>query len=91
MEIPRHWRLSAQRYRLEGTTCLDCGRFIFPPRPICPYCGTQPEWIESREFTVFSKSIDIIELKPYMSCQIINRRTLQFKELVDKSIGRVGR
>ena len=36
MEIPRHWRWKAQRYRLEGSTCQHCGRFIFPPRPVCP-------------------------------------------------------
>ena len=36
MEIPRHWRLKAQRYRLEGLTCQHCGQFIFPPRAVCP-------------------------------------------------------
>jgi hypothetical protein len=36
MEIPRHWRLKAQRYRLEGLTCQHCGQFVFPPRPVCP-------------------------------------------------------
>ena len=36
MEIPRHWRLKAQRYRLKGLTCQQCGQFIFPPRPVCP-------------------------------------------------------
>ena len=36
MEIPRHWRLKAQRYRLEGLTCQHCGQLIFPPRPVCP-------------------------------------------------------
>ena len=35
MEIPRHWRLKAQRYRLEGLICPDCGQPIFPPRPVC--------------------------------------------------------
>ena len=38
MEIPRHWRLKAQRYRLEGSACPHCGQFIFPPRPVCPRC-----------------------------------------------------
>jgi len=38
MEIPRHWRLRAQRYRLEGSTCPICGELIFPPRPICAKC-----------------------------------------------------
>ncbi len=42
MEIPRHWRLKAQRYRLEGSVCPACGRVSFPPRPVCPYCTAQP-------------------------------------------------
>jgi ribosomal protein L32 len=36
--IAPHWRLNAQRYRLAGTVCADCGHRIFPPRPVCPAC-----------------------------------------------------
>ena len=42
MEIPRHWRLRAQRYRLEGSFCPGCGKPAFPPRQVCPYCKDQP-------------------------------------------------
>jgi uncharacterized OB-fold protein len=42
MEIPRHWRLKAQRYRLEGSACPMCGQHAFPPRPVCPHCTGQP-------------------------------------------------
>jgi uncharacterized OB-fold protein len=42
MEIPRHWRLKAQRYRLEGSVCPTCGQLSFPPRPVCPHCTAQP-------------------------------------------------
>jgi uncharacterized OB-fold protein len=38
MEIPRYWRLKAQRYRLEGSTCPSCGELMFPPRPVCTKC-----------------------------------------------------
>ena len=38
MEIIRHWRLKAQRYRLEGSVCPSCGEPMFPPRPICMKC-----------------------------------------------------
>jgi rubredoxin-like zinc ribbon protein len=41
MENSRHWRLKAQRYRLEGSTCLTCGQVMFPPRPVCPRCTGQ--------------------------------------------------
>jgi uncharacterized OB-fold protein len=39
MDIARHWRLQAQRYRLEGEECPGCGRKIFPPRDVCPHCA----------------------------------------------------
>ena len=42
MENPRHWRLRAQRYRLEGSSCPGCGRLLFPPRTLCPQCNLQP-------------------------------------------------
>ncbi len=31
MEVPHHWRLKAQRYRLEGSTCPICGQLTFTP------------------------------------------------------------
>lgn len=45
MEVPRHWRLKKQRYALVGETCPSCKAHVFPPRPVCPYCGgvKQPE------------------------------------------------
>lgn len=39
MEIPRHWRLKNQRYKLEGVVCKNCEQKVFPPRQICPHCG----------------------------------------------------
>ncbi len=38
MDIPRYWRLRNQRYRLEGTECMECGEKNFPPRCVCPKC-----------------------------------------------------
>lgn len=40
-EIPRHWRLREQRYRLVGEICPHCETAIFPPRDICPDCGEE--------------------------------------------------
>jgi hypothetical protein len=42
MEVSRHWRLKAQRYRLEGSACPICGQLAFPPRPVCPHSTGQP-------------------------------------------------
>ena len=39
MEIPRHWRLKQQRYKLVGEVCPHCEAKLFPPRDICPDCG----------------------------------------------------
>jgi uncharacterized OB-fold protein len=49
MEIPRHWRLNQQRYRLMGTVCLNCENKIFPPRDICPRCGKDVKKAESEQ------------------------------------------
>lgn len=39
MEVPRHWRLQKQRYRLLGEECPHCSEKIFPPRDLCPRCN----------------------------------------------------
>lgn len=39
MDIPRHWRLKQQRYKLVGEVCPHCEAKIFPPRDICPECS----------------------------------------------------
>jgi uncharacterized protein len=41
MEIPRHWRLKQQRYGLVGKACTHCDARIFPPREVCPHCGSE--------------------------------------------------
>ena len=56
MQVPRDWRLRAQRYRLVGSACPICGRLIFPPRPVCPYCAAQPATIAIPEFPVLPAS-----------------------------------
>jgi uncharacterized OB-fold protein len=40
METPRHWRLKKQRYAMAGSQCQACGARLFPPRPVCPVCGS---------------------------------------------------
>ena len=42
MEVPRHWRLKDQRYRLEGSICPTCGQLNFPPRPVCSHNTALP-------------------------------------------------
>jgi uncharacterized protein len=43
MEIPRHWRLKPQRYSLIGVVCPHCDAKIFPPRSLCPQCGSETD------------------------------------------------
>ncbi len=37
----RVWRERGPRYRLEGTRCRSCGRVFYPPKPMCPICGSR--------------------------------------------------
>ncbi len=62
MEISRHWRLKAQRYRLEGSRCPTCGQLYFPPRPVCPHDSAQTERIEASELLVLpvpNRTVDL--------------------------------
>ncbi len=38
--IPLHWRLKKHRYELVGNKCA-CGELHFPPRMVCPSCGSE--------------------------------------------------
>lgn len=48
-DIPRNWRLKAQRYSLIGEVCGGCSAKVFPPRDLCPECGH-----EAKELYKFS-------------------------------------
>jgi uncharacterized protein len=37
----RNWREIPQRYRLEAAKCRSCGFVCFPPRVVCPQCGSR--------------------------------------------------
>jgi predicted amidophosphoribosyltransferase len=40
MAIPNMWRTKKQRYSLQGEICPTCASAIFPPRSVCPQCGS---------------------------------------------------
>ncbi len=66
MEIPRHWRLKAQRYRLEGSICPICGQPTFPPRPVYPHCTAQAVRIAGYGLSVLptsNRKLDVNLLK----------------------------
>jgi len=73
MEIPRHWRLKAQRYRLEGSICPTCGQLSFLPRPVCPHCTTQPLRIDACGPSVFPTSICTTGLEAHIPYEFIER------------------
>ena len=58
MEIPRHWRVKAQRYRLEGSICPCCGQRSFPSRLVCLDCTYQPMGIASWELPGMTTVMD---------------------------------
>ena len=37
----RNWREYPQRYRMEAAKCSKCGKVCFPPRLVCPVCGSR--------------------------------------------------
>jgi uncharacterized OB-fold protein len=38
----------ARERRLRIQRCLECGRYYFYPRPVCPHCGsTKVEWVDA--------------------------------------------
>ena len=39
MISPRYVREVPQRYRLEASKCVGCGKINFPPRLVCSKCG----------------------------------------------------
>lgn len=49
MQVPRHWRETPERYRMEAGKCKKCGKILFPQRLICPACG-------SKEFEIINLS-----------------------------------
>ena len=40
MAVPNLWRTKNQRYRLQGEICPACSNAVFPPRQVCPRCGS---------------------------------------------------
>jgi uncharacterized OB-fold protein len=52
------WKAAAEG-RLEIQRCLDCERWVFYPRVICPYCGGSAlEWaVASGRATVYSYTV----------------------------------
>jgi uncharacterized OB-fold protein len=77
MEIPRHWRLKAQRYRLEGSVCSICGQFIFPPRPICVQChyAIQLVRIAGEGFPILPTMVGSTQIELHVRYQITERMT----------------
>ncbi len=57
-EIPRHWRLKAQRYRLVGEVCGQ-GHKVFPPRDVCPDCHGEAKipFVFSGKGTIYSSTV----------------------------------
>ena len=75
MEIPRHWRLKAQRYRLEGSACVTCGQRTFPPRAVCPHCMAHPSQMAGEIFPISQTSTMLTNIEAQIRYQITERMT----------------
>ena len=76
MEIPRHWRLKAQRYRLEGSVYPTCSHLIFPPRPVCAephHCTAQPARIAGGGLSVLPASIGLTGIESHIRYRFTER------------------
>lgn len=51
----KSWREREGRYRLQGITCKDCGKKIFPKGEVCPYCHSRN--VELTEFKQTGKIV----------------------------------
>ena len=56
MAIPNMWRTKKQRYSLQGEICPSCTSAIFPPRSLCPQCGSPMDATQSHRHQVDSKN-----------------------------------
>jgi len=70
MEIPRHWRLKAQRYRLEGSICACCGQLSFPSRLVCLDCAYHPMRIASWKLPGMTTVIHRRDSESLLTCEI---------------------
>lgn len=70
MEIPRHWRLKAQRYRLAYATCPACGRPTFPPRPVCPHCRSEMTPVADARLAILATSIGLTGFEAHVRPRI---------------------
>ncbi len=41
MSVAKYWREIPQRFRYEAKKCSKCGSISFPPRLVCPECGSR--------------------------------------------------
>lgn len=39
-KVPSYWRKLGVYLRMEGTRCKECGEQFFPPKKVCPHCGS---------------------------------------------------
>ena len=60
----RYWREIPQRYRLEAGKCNKCGQLSFPPRLICPACGSREFEMERLPDTGIVLTYTVIRVAP---------------------------
>jgi hypothetical protein len=75
MEIPRHWRLKAQRYRLEGSACPNCGQLSFPPWPVCAqcHCNASMAGLTGWGLPVLPPAMGITDMEPHIRYRVPER------------------
>lgn len=74
MEIPLHWKLRGQRYRLEDSICPNFGQLMFLPRPVCAHCTARRARTVGEAVPVFLTSTDLTAMESHIRYQITERQ-----------------
>ncbi|MGV9103032.1 MAG: Zn-ribbon domain-containing OB-fold protein [Promethearchaeia archaeon] len=52
--VAKVWRKQQEIYRIQGNHCKTCGKYFFPPRPVCPRCRRKGN-LETHKFKGLGK------------------------------------
>ncbi|MGB3071321.1 MAG: OB-fold domain-containing protein [Ottowia sp.] len=82
---------AARQCKLLLRQCSICGKAHYYPRPACPFCGGNTDWIESGgNGQVYSYSAMSRAIPPYMMCYVmLDEGVAMMSNVVECELGMV--